>query len=85
MNIKEENDTEKSIHIIAIIILSFLVVFVIGPFFKTNYYESITRKYYEYNNYKFDCDENGKASKWKLIIIFKEIQSNEINRRYYIS
>jgi hypothetical protein len=54
MIVNEENDTQKSINIIAIIILSILVVFVIGNYFIANSDEYITRKYYEFNNYKFE-------------------------------
>lgn len=90
MIVNEENDTQKSINIIAIIILSILIVFVIGNYFITNSDKYITRKYYEFNNYKFEGeiydkrqDQPGTGANINRYIDLKSGISHNVNYQIY--
>lgn len=90
MIMNEENDNQKSINIIGIIILLILVVFVTGDHFITNSDEFITRKYYEFNNYKFEGeiynkrqDQPGSGANTARYVDLKSGISHKVNYQIY--
>lgn len=86
----EENNAKKSINIIAVIMVPILVVVVIGAYFITNSDEYITRKYYEFNNYKFEGeiydkrqDQSGTGANIARYIDLKSGISHHVNYQIY--